>query len=161
MKNKKDIYKTTDKYEKNVGQSEKDTRHKLIENGISTICVGIALLVATIAWLSSNMDTQVKSTEISVGGTSFYLATKASSNGAEDDILHNKLNVVKGTKTETYNGEKYFIVENGIISMQIDSDNNMNNQKSNNSGLMPGASGKITCVNSIFLIFAETLSFSD
>lgn len=31
MKNKKDIYKTTDKYEKNVGQSEKDTRHKLIE----------------------------------------------------------------------------------------------------------------------------------
>lgn len=45
--------------------------------------------------------------------------------------------------------------------MQIDSDNNMNNQKSNNSGLMPGASGKITFVNSIFLIFAETLSFSD
>ena len=68
---------------------------------------------------------------------------------------------MKGTKTESYNGEKYFIVENGIISMQIDSDNNMNNQKSNNSGLMPGASGKITFVNSIFLIFAETLSSSD
>ena len=75
--------------------------------------------------------------------------------------MHNKLNGVKGTKTETYNGEKYFIVENGIISMQIDSDNNMNNQKSNNSGLMPEASGKITFANSIFLIFAETLSSSD
>ena len=76
------------------------------------------------------------------------------------NILHNKLNVVKGTKTETYNGEKYFIVENGIISMQIDDDNNMNNQQSNNSGLMPGASGKITFVNSIFLIFVGISSFS-
>ena len=51
---------------------------------------------------------------------------------------------MKGTKTESYNGENYFIVENGIISMQIDSDNNMNNQQSNANGLKPGASGKIT-----------------
>ena len=51
---------------------------------------------------------------------------------------------MKGTKTESYNGEKYFIVENGITSMQIDSDNNMNNQQSNANGLKPGASGKIT-----------------
>ena len=36
------------------------------------------------------------------------------------------------------------IVENGIISMQIDSDNNMNNQQSNANGLKPGASGQIT-----------------
>ena len=147
MKNKKHIDKTEHKNNENsIEQLEKnkEIRHKLIKNEILIVCIIIALLVATVAWLVSNKNAQAKSTELSAVGAPFYLATKESDDGAEDNILHNKLNVVKGTKTETYNGEKYFIVENGIISMQIDSDNNMNNQQSNANGLKPGASGKIT-----------------
>lgn len=147
MKNKKHIDKTEHKNNENRIEhleKNKEIRHKLIKNEILIVCIIIALLVATVAWLVSNKNAQAKSTELTAVGVPFYLATKESDDGAEDDILHNKLNVMKGTKTESYNGENYFIVENGIISMQIDSDNNMNNQQSNANGLKPGASGKIT-----------------
>lgn len=112
MKNKKHIDKTEHKNNENsIEQLEKnkEIRHKLIKNEILIVCIIIALLVATVAWLVSNKNAQAKSTELSAVGAPFYLATKESDDGAEDNILHNKLNVMKGPKLKVIMGKNILL----------------------------------------------------